>query len=152
MRIFVFILLFISSTALLAHPNLVELRDLFEKASIDEVANNELYKATKSYSLKTFPLYYAYNAAAEMTLANHAAWPTTKLSYFNAGKVRLEEAVQYQPNNVEIRYIRYCVQQGCPFFLGYAANLSEDKKFILANLDKTNWSNSYKDDVRKFLK
>lgn len=151
MRIFVLILLFATSVSLFAHPNLIELRDLFAKAAVDEDANNELYKATKSYSLKTFPVYYAYNAAAEMTLANHAVWPTTKLSYFNAGKVRLEEAVQYQPENVEIRYIRYCVQQGCPFFLGYTANLTEDKKFILANLDKTNWTSTFKEEVKKFL-
>lgn len=128
-----------------------EVRGLFAKASADEKANDELYKLTASYSLKTYPVLYAYNAAAEMTLANHAFWPTTKYSYFSAGRDRLEEAVKSFPKNTEIRYIRYCVQQGCPFFLDYSSNLEEDKRFVLANLDKTGWSESYKSEVRDFL-
>lgn len=151
MRLLVFILLLFTGLVQAAHPNLVELRDLFAKASVDEEANNKLYSLTKSYSLNTYPVFYAYNAAAEMTLANHAYWPTSKLEYFNAGKVRLEEAVTAFPKNVEIRYIRYCVQQGCPFFLDYASNLDEDKKYILANLSQTDWSEDYKQKVRDFL-
>lgn len=134
-----------------AHPDLTELRDLFAKASKDEAANQKLFDLTKSYSLSTFPVYYAYNAGAEMTLANHVTWPGTKLEYFNAGRERLQLAVQKFPQNVEIRYIRYCVQQGCPFFLDYASNLDEDRKFILANMHQTDWSESYKKQVREFL-
>jgi hypothetical protein len=134
-----------------AHPELTELRDLFAKASKDETANQKLFDLTKSYSLSTFPVYYAYNAGAEMTLANHVTWPGTKLEYFNAGRERLQAAVQKFPQNVEIRYIRYCVQQGCPFFLDYASNLEEDRKFILANMNQTDWSESYKKQVREFL-
>ena len=137
--------------ALQAHPDLVKLRDLFSKASTDEVANAELFSLTNSYSLHTYPVYYAYNAAAEMTLANHVSWPGTKFDHFNAGRERLEAAVTKFPKNVEIRYIRYCVQQGCPFFLDYASNLEEDKKFILANMNQTDWSDAYKKQVKEFL-
>ena len=146
-----FLTVFLFSAILQAHPNMVEIRDLFSKASTNADANSELFELTNSYGLNTFPVYYAYNAAAEMTMANHAAWPGTKLEHFNAGKERLELAVSKFPKNVEIRYIRYCVQQGCPFFLGYAANLEEDKKYILANINQTDWSDAYKKQVRKFL-
>jgi hypothetical protein len=149
-RLFFLTALFISS-ALTAHPDMVEIRSLFSKAASDATANNELFSLTNSYNLSTFPVYYAYNAAAEMTLANHVSWPGTKLEHFNAGKERLESAVAKFPNNVEIRYIRYAVQQGCPFFLDYASNLEEDKKFILANISQTDWSESYKKQVREFL-
>jgi hypothetical protein len=134
-----------------AHPDLTEIRDLFSKASTDPEATNELFSLTNSYSLNTFPVYYAYNAAAEMTLANHVSWPGTKLEHFNAGKERLEAALAKFPKNVEIHYIRYCVQQGCPFFLDYASNLEEDKKFILENMHQTDWSELYKKQVREFL-
>lgn len=139
------------SVAVLAHPSMIEIRDLFSKSAASAEANQKLFDLTKSYSLSTFPIFYAYNAGAEMTLANHAAWPGTKLEYFNAGKGRLEAAVLKFPKNVEIRYIRYCVQQGCPFFLDYASNLEEDKKFILANINQTDWSETYKKQVVDFL-
>ncbi|MBK7129104.1 MAG: hypothetical protein IPM74_03885 [Crocinitomicaceae bacterium] len=133
------------------HPDMSKIRDLFAVAATDEEACNELYKLTSSYSLQNFPVYYAYNAAAEMTQANHTYWPNEKLSLFNAGKERLEEAVTKQPNTVEIRFIRYCVQQGCPFFLDYDDNLDEDKKFILGNLSKSGWSETYQKEVKEFL-
>lgn len=152
MRIFLFIaFLFLSKTSM-STLDMNEVRELFSQASTDEDANNRLYKITNSYSLQTYPLLYAYNAAAEMTLANHAYWPTTKLDYFNAGKERLEKAILKFPSTVEIRYIRFCVQQGCPFFLGYSSNLEEDKKFILENINSTDWSESYKKEVISFLK
>lgn len=151
MKTSTFFVLFLISTFTMAHPSMGEIRDLFAKASTDEASNTKLYELTNSYSLTTFPVYYAYNAGAEMTLANHASWPGTKLEYFNAGKERLEAAVTKYPKNVEIRYIRYCVQQGCPFFLDYASNLVEDKKFILANMNQTDWSESYKKQVKEFL-
>lgn len=151
MKSLVFLLFVLTGASLNAHPSLVEIRDLFAKASTDEAANTKLFELTNSYSLTTFPIYYAYNAGAEMTLANHVTWPGTKLEYFNAGKTRLEAAVAKYPKNVEIRYIRYCVQQGCPFFLDYASNLAEDKKFILANMNQTDWSESYKKQVKEFL-
>lgn len=151
MKTSVFFLLLLITSITMAHPSMVEIRDLFAKASTDEASNTKLYELTNSYSLATFPVYYAYNAGAEMTLANHATWPGTKLEYFNAGKERLEAAVAKYPKNVEIRYIRYCVQQGCPFFLDYASNIEEDKKFILANMNQTDWSESYKKQVKEFL-
>lgn len=136
---------------LYAHPDMVEIRNLFSKASLDREANNELYSLTNSYNLNTFPVYYAYNAAAEMILANHVSWPGTKLEHFNTGRQRLETAVAKFPENVEIRYIRYCVQQGCPFFLNYTSNLEEDKKFVIKNIHQTDWSETYKKQVKEFL-
>lgn len=152
MRVVLFFsFVFSSLFGIAAHPDLVMLRELYEKASSDEESNQKLYDLTKSYSLQTYPIYYAYNAAAEMSLANHTYWPDTKFAYFNAGKERLEKAIAAFPKIVELRYIRYCVQQGCPFFLGYDANLDEDKAYILANMNQTDWSDAYKKEVKVFL-
>ena len=126
MRLFLLIF-FVGSTYWTFSLDMNTVRDLFARAAEDEDANEELYKLTASYSLNTYPILYAYNAAAEMTLANHAYWPVTKYNYFDAGRSRLEEAVRAFPNKTEIRYIRYCVQRGCPFFLDYSANLEEDR-------------------------
>lgn len=128
-----------------------EIRQLFSISNKDENANLKLIKLTKDSNLKTDPLLFAYHAGAQMSMANHVYWPGTKLAYFNEGKADLEKAVNFALTNVEIRFIRYCVQFGAPSMLGYSSNLSEDKKYILKNIDKSNWSAKYKKEVIEFL-
>ena len=126
-------------------------RDLFASASESSSSCNKLYSMTASGTLSKDPILYAYHAAAEMTKANHSSWPHQKLGHFNAVIVLLENVIAKYPKDVEMRYIRYCVQRGCPFFLGYSSNKASDKKYVLANMDKTDWSDSYKKKVRDFL-
>ena len=47
------------------------LRSLLSVANVDKAANDKLLKLTAPYSLKENPLFYAYNGAAEMTMANY---------------------------------------------------------------------------------
>lgn len=126
-------------------------RQLLAVSSIDETSNQELIDLTEGYNLKENPVLYAYHAAALMTMANHVYWPGTKLDYFNDGKEKLEKAVNFALTNVEIRFIRYSVQNGAPLMLGYSDDMEADKKYILANIDKANWSVKYKQEVRDFL-
>jgi len=84
-------------------------------------------------------------------MANHVMWPGTKLAYFNEGKEKLEKAVNYALTNVEIRFIRYAIQVGAPAMLGYYQNVSEDKAYILKNINKSDWTEGYKKEVIEFL-
>lgn len=143
-------LLFILISAI-STPDLFEIRDLFSKSNTDEAANLKLIVLTKSATLKSNTLFYAYHAGGTMSLANHVYWPATKLSYFNEGKVALEKAVNFDYTNVEIRFIRYCVQLGAPSILGYSSNLKEDKVYILNNINSTDWSESYKQEIKSYL-
>jgi len=127
------------------------LRNLFSIANVDQTANEKLLKLTASYTLKENPLYYAYNAAAEMSMANHAFWPTTKYDHFTKGKAKLEKAVYYDFQNVEIRFIRYSVQKGAPALVDYNQNMAEDKAYILAHIDESDWSAAYKKEIKAFL-
>ena len=131
--------------------DMAKVRDLFAKISIDQTSCKSLISLTKSYSLSNEPLLYAYYAAAEMALANHTSWPSAKLAHFNSGKSKLEAAIKKYPNDAEMRYIRYCVQQGCPFFLGYSSDKQADKKFVLDHIDQTDWTAAYRKKVREHL-
>lgn len=147
--------LLLSFALLLAHvPTDVDvkmLRELLSKSNVDQVANEQLLKLTAPYTLKENPLYYAYNAAAEMTMANHVFWPGTKYNYFEKGKTRLEKAVYFDFSNVEIRFIRYSVQYGAPAIVNYNQNLEEDKAYILTHINETDWSDAYKKEIKAFL-
>lgn len=114
-----------------------EVRDLFTVASKDEAACEKLIKLTDGYTMDYKPVIFAYNAAAEMTMANHYTWPGSKLKTFRNGRIKLESVVKKYNSSVEIRYIRYAVQKGSPDFLNYKTDLDTDRQFIKKNLGKS---------------
>jgi hypothetical protein len=84
------------------------------------------------------PLHLAYLGAFKSVWAIHVFNPIGKLSTFNQGKEDIEEAISLDPDNIEIRLIRFSVQSKAPKILGYKNNISEDKMMIIANLDQLN--------------
>ncbi len=76
--------------------------------------------------------YGASSAAAPQCLFS----PASKISYFRRGKQLLAKAVNQQPDNFEIRFLRFATQTMTPGFLGYNENIEEDKAFLLKNLAK----------------
>lgn len=56
-----------------------------------------------------------------------------KLEYFSRGKKNLEEAILADPQNPEIRFLRFATQSQAPNFLEYD-NLKEDKTLLLEQL------------------
>lgn len=131
--------------------DVITLRKLFSTASTDLTANKRLIELTIDADLKKETLFYAYHAAGIISMANHVYWPGTKFSYFNEGKGKLEKAINFAPKNVEIRFIRFSIQKGTPVLLGYYNEMEEDKRFILENMDKTDWTKAYQQEVKDFL-
>lgn len=132
--------------------DVTEVRRLFTIASKEEAANTKMFELTSGYTMAYKPVVYGYHAAAEMTKANHTSWPVSKLSHFSKGKNQLEEVIRKYPNEIELRYIRFAVQNGSPFFLGYKEDMAADKKIILAKLDQQDWSFDFKNTVKAVLK
>ena len=60
--------------------------------------------------------------------------PLYKLTLFTDYSVRLDSIVINNFNNIEIRFLRYCVQKQTPRILGYNDNLELDYQFILQNI------------------
>ena len=79
------------------------------------------------------PVYLAYLGAYQTIWANHVINPISKLSTFNKGKKNIENAFLLDQNNIEIRLIRYSIQNNAPKFLGYSSELIRDKNFIERN-------------------
>ncbi|WP_236709623.1 hypothetical protein [Elizabethkingia ursingii] len=73
---------------------------------------------------------FAYLGGLETIWAKHAINPISKLKTFNKGKRKIEQAVQKEPENIEIRFIRLSVQKHAPSFLSYNKNIEEDLLFI----------------------
>lgn len=75
-----------------------------------------------------------YQAAFQMFMAKHTSNPIKKMRYFNGGKKLLEEQIAADTNNIELRFIRLCIQYYIPNFLGYKDDIEVDKAFVMNNL------------------
>lgn len=76
------------------------------------------------------PVILAYRGAG---LAMNAAcvWlPPSKLRSFKMGKSAIEEAINLDPTDPEIRFVRFMVQDGTPSFLSYD-NRQEDFSMVM---------------------
>ncbi|MCV2484821.1 hypothetical protein OD917_07785 [Flavobacterium sp. SH_e] len=82
------------------------------------------------------PLRLAYSGGFRAIWARHIFNPISKFETFNNGKAEIEKAVLLDPENAEIRLIRFSVQSNAPRIAGYKNNMEEDKKLIKANLQK----------------
>lgn len=109
-------------------------RHLYQYASAEEDSALGLFGLLTQPSSGSQPVLHAYRGAAFSIKASYLWNPISKLDHFNVGKGMIEEAVKQQPENWEIRYVRFTVQDGSPGFLGYRGNISEDKAVLLRSI------------------
>ncbi|MEO6135614.1 MAG: hypothetical protein ABIP35_10705 [Ginsengibacter sp.] len=117
-------------------PTKEQVRPMYKKAANSEAACKDLIKILAPFNENNNALLSGYKGSATMMMAKYVFNPFSKMSYFNKGKNILENAINTEKNNVELRFIRYCVQTNIPFFLGYKSDIKPDKEFILASLKK----------------
>jgi hypothetical protein len=114
------------STAQNAELN--QLRSLFPQADKEAQICNKLLLL--SSQLGEMPLAKAYYATTKMISSQHEKNPIKKWSNFSQGKEQLEELIKIYPDNIEMRFLRYCIQLKAPKFLAYNQNLQEDYALI----------------------
>ena len=111
--------------------SLHDVRLLYEKSATDDSSCEKLMHLLENYDEANNPTLAGYRASATMMMANYVFNPFTKLSYFNKGKKLLEKCIEADPDNIELRYLRYTIQCNAPRFLGYNESISSDKDFLL---------------------
>ncbi|MFD0963994.1 hypothetical protein [Pseudofulvibacter geojedonensis] len=88
----------------------------------------------------------AYVVSIEMKQAKYKFFPWDKLKIFNDGKLKLEELILDNPNNIHLRYVRLLIQENTPSFLNYNSSIKKDKDFINKLLlieDSTDYLDKY---------
>ena len=138
MRFWIIISLLFSLTNSLAQElNLSELRELYIEASFEEDKANELYELTKGSSIESSYKKFTYHAIAILLQSKFAINPIDKLKSFGEGKEQLEKVISQYPKDIELRFLRFCVQDGTPAILDYKLNMEEDSQFINNNIYTT---------------
>lgn len=119
--------------------NTDEISALQTMRTLCAAAQNDNGKATEFYNYmdKTncnTSITKGYKAMSYIMVCKHSLNPFTKLSYFNKGKVLLEEAIQQEPNNIELIFFRFITQRKSPSMLNYNSNKVEDRQKLTAYL------------------
>ena len=114
--------------------SLAELRDLYIEASFEVDKANKLYELTKDSSIESCYKKFTYHAIAILLQSKFSKNPIDKLKSFGEGKEQLEKVINQYPKDIELRFLRLCVQVGTPTILDYKLNMDEDSQFIKNNI------------------
>ncbi|MDP2174472.1 MAG: hypothetical protein Q8K70_01035 [Bacteroidota bacterium] len=137
--------LFFQSFVSTAPSPIEEIRTNFEKGS-ESVAYAEKLKILTS-TQKT-PLLKAYYGMSYALMAKHSNSPFKKLELVKKGMNYINAAVTEEPQNIEIRFLRFSIESNAPSFLGISTHLSEDKNHLVNNLTS---SHAYHKVIFDFL-
>lgn len=80
------------------------------------------------------PIEEGYKAATIIVMAKHVFNPYSKFKYFLDGKKILETVIHKNPENIELKLIRFAIQVNIPNFLGYNNDINSDKAFLLKKI------------------
>lgn len=100
------------------------------------------------------PLIIAYTGTLEALKAKHSWNPYQKLKYVARSQKNLEKALRVEPNNLEIRFMRFSIQHYTPAFLGYSKELAEDRQMIIKQFGKKNFGQTdaaFRASIAKFM-
>lgn len=114
--------------------SLAELRNLYKEASFEEDKANKLYELTKNSSIESGYKNFTYHAIAILLQSKFYVNPIDKLKSFSEGKEQLQKVIRHYPKDIELRFLRFCVQDGTPTILDYKLNMQEDSQFIKNNI------------------
>jgi hypothetical protein len=109
------------------HP--ATLRRHYELAASDKAAGEKFYKLLADYKERD-ALVLGYKAASEAIRARDASM-FNKLTYVQDAARTFEQAVSIDPQNPEIRFLRFSVESNLPAFLGLSKHVDEDKEMLL---------------------
>lgn len=133
--------------------SLEEVRKQYVQAANNESSARALLKSLNNETSLS-PVMLAYKGATRAIMAKYIGGVGKKYSLAKEGMQMLNQAVEKEPSNIEIRYLRFTVQDNVPSFLGLSGDLKSDKNAIIehmVNRKKYQVDDIYFKDIVKFL-
>lgn len=131
MKFFALISLFALFLGVSVH--LSEVRKVYPQAADSEEMTKKLFYNLSFVTNREKAVLIAYKGATSTLMAKYALKVKEKKEFFKIGIELIEYAINREPGNIEIRFLRLSVQENAPKFLKYQGHIEEDKKFILDN-------------------
>lgn len=144
------LLLFFQFPLLSWSQDVSDIRKQYTESVKDETKCKALYERLFAQKSITDPIVLGYKGAVSMVMAKYVGSPLSKLSYFKEGKELLENALKKAPQNLELHFVRFGIQENLPSILMYNENLKEDKDFIIKHLEEVDRP-KFKQSIIAFL-
>ena len=104
------------------------------RAIDDSKTTDSLYEVLENEKDEK-PVVTAYLGILEALKAKHAWNPFYKLKYLKEAENTFALAVKSDPEDLEIRFLRFSVECNVPVFLGYNKNLQADHEVMMKDLE-----------------
>jgi len=131
MKILLFITTILTGFILKDEPKIEVVRSLFYEAAANKTAAARFSKALSVVDNNSSPVLVCYKGVSEMLQAKHMFSPFSKMEKFRKGKSLIEKSIRRDPNDLELRFLRFSIQSNLPGFLGYDEAISIDKVKLL---------------------
>lgn len=132
MKFFCLLLLLQANITVAQRLDMSKIRSLYRSAPLVKNDAGQLNQLMLQIDTDAaLPVLVCYKGANEMIQAKYAINPIVKFGKFNKGKELLIKAIKRDTLNLEMRFIRYSIQNNLPAFLGYHDDLGNDKQFLL---------------------
>ncbi len=109
----------------------LELRELYYNAHTGKAAANKFFREMDNLKTEQDPVIICYRGMSWLMMASHTLNPFTRWADFCKGKDLIELAINKEPGNVEMRFLRFCIQTNIPAFLSYHSSEETDKKMMI---------------------
>lgn len=129
-----------------SNPEIADIRKTYTDAAKSEANAKSFAEKLSSVSdTDSDKVLVAYKGCSLTLKSKFSGNLPDKISFMKEGAKLIDGAVASEPNNIEIRMIRFSVQESVPKIVGYKKNKAEDKAFILAH---------YKDagDIKEYIR
>jgi|SRR5690606_8129588 len=112
-----------------------ELRTYYQKASKCADTGERFHKMMARYEGNE-PIIMGFKAVSEAVMAKHAWGPYNKLKHLRSSASLFKQAVERDPDNAELRFLRYTVEYYIPRYLNMSSHVEQDKKMVLNSIMK----------------
>lgn len=131
-------------------PNLHRIRKLLVTALESKKTTDSLYSHLSGIKDRS-ALLNAYMGTLEALKAKHAWNPYYKIKYLNDSEKTFKGAVNADPHNIEIRFMRFSIEHNVPKFLGINKNLIADREEMIKQIDRKYYSSADKTLVKTII-
>ena len=154
MRVLCFVFMLAALTVFAAQanePDLAPLRKKLMLAINSKQTTDSLYNTLSQNNKKT-PVLVAYMATTEALKAKHCWNPYLKFKYLGLSGTDMQKAIEADPHNIEIRFMRFSIQHNLPGFLGMSHDLNTDRLEIIKQVSSHNYGTADRELTEAIIK
>jgi len=126
------------------------IRNGYKDAAQDSTKLEAYNKALRTITKSSKTIFIGYKGAGIALKGRYAKKVKDKKHFFVEGIALVEYAIEKEPENIELRFIRLGIQENTPKLLKYKGKIEEDKSYILSHF-KAVTSLRLKKNIKEYI-